>query len=51
MQVQSLGVEDHPEEEMAKPNPVFLPGIFHEKRRLMGFSVHGGLKELTGLSN
>lgn len=33
VQVQSLGQEDHLEEEMA-----FLPGIYHGKRSLVGFS-------------
>ena len=46
MQVQSLGVEDHLEEEMAT-HPSILGGIFHEQRRLMGFSSRGLKERIT----
>ena len=39
-QVQSLGQEDLPEEEM-QPTPVFLPGKSHGQRSLAGYSLWG----------
>ena len=38
VQVQSLGQEDLPEEEM-QPTPVFLPGKSHGQRSLAGYSL------------
>ena len=38
MQVQSLGQEDPPEKGMATHTPVFLPGEFHGKGSLAGYS-------------
>ena len=35
-----LSQEDTPEKEMA-PTPIFLPGKFHEQRRLVGYSPWG----------
>ena len=35
---QSLGQEDPLEEGMAKKSLAFLPGKFHEKRSLVGYS-------------
>ena len=47
-QVQSLGWEDPLEKEME--TPVFLPGEFHGRRRLMGYSPWGlrGLDKTRG---
>ena len=44
MQVQSLGLKDSLEKEMAT-HPVFLPGESHRQRSLAGYSP-GGQKEL-----
>ena len=40
MWVPSLGPEDLLEKEMA-PTPVFLPGVFHGQRSLVGYSPLG----------
>ena len=40
MWVPSLGPEDLLEKEMA-PTPVFLPGVFHGQRSLVGYSPQG----------
>ena len=47
-QIQSLGQEDPLEKGMA--TPVFLPGEFHGRRRLMGYSPWGlrGLDKTRG---
>ena len=48
-QVQSLGQADPLEKEMAT-YPVFLPGEFHGKRSLVGYTVHGVAKNWMQLS-
>ena len=48
--VGSLGQEDPLEKEMATP-PVFLPGEFHEQRRLIGYSPWGCKESDTTATN
>ena len=48
-QVQSLGQADPLEKGMAI-HPVFLPGEFHGKRSLVGYTVHGVAKTWMQLS-
>ena len=48
-QVGSLGQEDLLEKGMA--TAIFLPGEFHEQRRLVGCIVHGVKKTQTRLSD
>ena len=48
-QVQSLGQADPLEKGMAI-HPVFLPGEFHGKRSLVGYTVHGVAKSWMQLS-
>ena len=47
-QVQFLGLEDPLEKEI--PTPVFLPGLSHRQRSLVGYSLWGR-KSQTRLSN